>query len=243
MLAGGLLGSGHCLGMCGGFVVTLGATQARLPAALVRQLVYAAGRIFTYGFLGAIAGLLGARIQAWSPAFLNAQRWLSIVAGLLMIAVAFDNLGWLGWLRWRRAGHVEKGACGTFGGSLLKHFMHLPGHAASFMAGVFTGFLPCGLVYTFLLLSLRTASPVRGWLSMVVFGMGTIPALAALGCGSVFLSQVARARICRVAAVFVLVLGSMTVWRGWPQKKSCCDHAPAVPAEQSSPVAEARTGA
>lgn len=235
LLAGGLLGSGHCLGMCGGFVVTIGATQSRLPAAVVRQLMYAAGRIFTYGFLGAIAGLAGAKLTGWNPALASAQRWMSILAGVLMVAIGLDNLGWIPRRRSARSGGA---ACGAFGGSLLKHFIHAPGHTAAFLAGVFTGFLPCGLVYTFLLLALQSGGPAQGWACMTVFGLGTIPALAALGCGTTLLTHAMRLRITRVAAAFVMSLGVFTVWRGLPRKEFCCAHATSAMSEPQAPAAK-----
>lgn len=232
MLMGGLLGSGHCVGMCGGFVVTIGASQSGARRAFVRQAMYALGRMFTYGFLGALAGLVGAQVQGWSASLVDAQRVLSMAAGVMMIAIGLSNLGLV---PWRMGVRVDKGKCGVFGGSILGHFVHSQGYGASLLAGMFTGFLPCGLVYTFLLLAVRSADPMWGWLGMVAFGLGTAPALAALGCGSAMLSRMARIRIARAAAVFVVVLGAVTIGRGVPGGKSCCGGAaPGVEQRQAS---------
>src|SRR5262245_43808491 len=86
IVAGGLCGSGHCIGMCGGFVLTLGSTAQRARANLVRQLIYASGRISVYVLAGAVVGFTSWRLGHEMPALINVQAILSIVAGLLLIA-------------------------------------------------------------------------------------------------------------------------------------------------------------
>ena len=217
MFMGGLLGSGHCLGMCGGFVVTIGANRRSLPDNLVRQMVYTLGRLFTYGFLGGLAGTFGAYLVRLDLPFLTMQSALSLVAGVAMVLVGLTQLGVVRWPR-----RLKTGACGGMTATLLGHFLRLPATAAVFLAGVFTGFLPCGLVYTFLALAMSTRDPFYGGLSMIVFGIGTAPALIALGCGSTLLSLAARRRVHQLAACFVLLLGGVTIWRGWPRETPCC---------------------
>ncbi|GJM26750.1 MAG: cytochrome biogenesis protein [Phycisphaerae bacterium] len=226
MLVGGLLGSGHCIGMCGGFVVTIGASKQRFSATLIRQLCYGGGRIFTYGFLGAMAGLAGARLASLNLPLVDAQNWLAIIAGIMMVGIGLNNLGVF---RFK----TEGSACIGFGGKMLGHFLKGNGYAASFLAGVFTGFLPCGLVYIFLALAMKSGDPARGWLGMVLFGVGTVPALTVLGCGSAVMSQASRIRLHRLASCFVIVLGLATIWRGVPKDEPCCD-------PESHPVAGAR---
>ncbi|MCA9250404.1 MAG: sulfite exporter TauE/SafE family protein [Phycisphaerae bacterium] len=218
MLMGGLLGSGHCIGMCGGFVVTIGASKQRFSPTLIRQLCYGGGRIFTYGFLGALAGLVGARLASLNLPLVDAQNWLAIIAGIMMLMVGLSNLGVF---RFKKS----ESACIGFGDKMLGHFLKGNGYAASLLAGVFTGFLPCGLLYTFLALAMKSGSPALGWLGMVLFGVGTIPALTVLGCGSAVMSQVSRVRLHRLASCFVILLGIATIWRGVPKDKPCCDPA------------------
>ncbi len=218
MMIGGLLGSGHCIGMCGGFVVTIGASKQLFSATLIRQLCYGGGRIFTYGFLGAVAGAVGARLAGLNLPLVDAQHWLAIIAGIMMLVVGLNNLGVL---RFKTAGT----ACGGFGTKMLGHFLKGNGFVASFFAGLFTGFLPCGLVYTFLALAMKSGDPARGWLGMVLFGVGTIPALTVLGCGSAVMSQVSRVRLHQMANCFVILLGAATIWRGVPKDQPCCDPA------------------
>jgi len=220
MLMGGWLGSAHCVGMCGGFVVTIGANQRRISENLRRQVIYTLGRMFTYGFLGAMAGAVGAHLATLNLPLLDVQSALSLAAGAAMIAVGLTRLGLMRWPK-----RFSGGSCGGLNAALLGHFVRLPASAAVFLAGVFTGFLPCGLVYTFLALAMTTKNPIHGWLAMVVFGIGTAPALIALGCGSSLLSLAARRRVHHLAACFVLLLGGVTIWRGWPRESPCphCD--------------------
>jgi len=172
--------------------------------------------MFTYGFLGAIAGLVGAKLAAFNFPLLGAQQGLAILAGVLMLAVGLQNLGVF---RIKTA----DSACIGFGGKMLGHFLSGNGFGASFLAGVFTGFLPCGLVYTFLAFAMSTGDPFRAWLGMVLFGVGTIPALTVLGCGSSMLSKVSRIRLHRLASCFIIVLGVATIVRGIPREEPCCD--------------------
>ena len=142
MLVGGLLGAGHCVGMCGPFVVTIGAGSKRMSGAVLRQITYGIGRTFTYAFLGALAGLAGGRIASLNLPILGAQQVLAIAAGMMMIVVGLSHLGWVPWPQWLTGAHT----CSGLGSALLGHFLNRPGYQASFLAGVFTGFLPCGLL-------------------------------------------------------------------------------------------------
>ncbi|MCB9866121.1 MAG: sulfite exporter TauE/SafE family protein [Phycisphaerales bacterium] len=106
----GLLGSGHCVGMCGGFAMTIGTVPLRVPGerppilpALLRQMIYSGGRLFTYGFLGAVAGLLGARLARLDLPLVGGQQILAVVAGLLMVYIGLNTLGLLRF-RWLQGG-------------------------------------------------------------------------------------------------------------------------------------------
>lgn len=212
----GLLGSGHCLGMCGGFALTIGATGVRFGPVLAHQLVYGLGRLFTYSFLGAAAGLIGGKLAKTSLPVVGAQQVMAVVAGVMMLYIGFNSLGILRF-KWLN----KPGGEGLFS-SMLRQFINSRGLGPFLLAGVFTGFLPCGLVYAALAKTMTTADPFRGWLSMLVFGLGTIPAMTALGCGTTFLSKTMQTRIVKLAAVFVILLGAMTIYRGIPFEDSCC---------------------
>src|SRR5262245_15231585 len=99
IFVGGLLSSAHCVGMCGGFALALGAGGRSHAVNLLRQLVYGLGRVFTYTVFGVAAGYAGARLTAdWQP-LMNVQAVLSIAAGLALIALGLDAAGLLRWPR------------------------------------------------------------------------------------------------------------------------------------------------
>ena len=94
-----------------------------------------------------------------------------------------------------------------------------------FVAGVANGFLPCGLVYAFLAMAVATQDVGRGAVVMIAFGLGTVPAMMAIGCGATLLSHTARLRVYRLAAVFVVIAGAATIYRAFPLGKpaDCCE--------------------
>lgn len=214
----GLLGSAHCIGMCGGFAAAIGATRQPLWPALARQLVYSAGRVFTYAFLGAVGGFIGIYLSQYGTTLVSAQRVFSMLAGLIMILVGASVLGLfrLGWFR--SIGLSELAA------PMFARFLNTRGWGGFFLAGLANGFLPCGLVYAILATAVAAQDMGKGAIIMVAFGTGTIPAMVAIGCGAMLLGRAVRERIFKVAACLVLAMGVVTIARAWPTSESCCDH-------------------
>jgi sulfite exporter TauE/SafE len=83
-----------------------------------------------------------------------------------------------------------------------------------FLGGVVNGLLPCGLVYAYLALAASSGGPLRGGLTMALFGLGTMPLLTAIGCGGQVLSLTARRRVFQLAAWCVVLAGLLSVGRG-----------------------------
>ena len=216
----GLAGSFHCIGMCGGFACALGADPRGAGATSVRHLLYNTGRLTTYCFLGALAGGLGQAIctslglqSDQGTPFLNAsldagQRALAVMAGLLMIIMALSFFGLRGWHR----------VTSAFGGSTLvislRSLLRTPGHAAPLAFGVLNGFLPCPLVYAMVAQAASTVDVLSGFLTMAVFGLGTFPAMLAMGGLGRLLAPRWRQRGVRLAGGFILALGLVTLSRG-----------------------------
>jgi uncharacterized protein len=216
----GFAGSFHCIGMCGGFACALGADPRGTGATSVRHVLYNTGRLTTYCFLGGLAGGLGLAIctslglrsdpgTAFLGASLDAgQRALAVMAGLLMIIMAMSFFGLRGWRR----------VSGSFGGSTLvnslRSLLRTPGHAAPLALGVLNGFLPCPLVYAMVAQAASTGDVLSGCLTMAVFGLGTFPAMFAMGGLGRLLAPRWRQRGVRVAGGFILVLGLITLARG-----------------------------
>lgn len=207
----GILGTAHCLGMCGPLALAVGSGARGWPDALSRQCAYTAGRVFTYGTLGAAAGFGGWRLAHWSPSLLNIPAVLAILAGLLLIQQGLAALGW----RPRRLGGRAAGASPVcLAAGLFAPLFRQRGLRGFFVAGLFTGLLPCGLLYGMLALAASSHSVVLGGLTMVVFGLGTAPAMILAGTGGRLLGVAARRRLWAAAAWCLIVTGIVSAARG-----------------------------
>lgn len=205
----GLLGSGHCVGMCGAFAVAIG-WNTRSPADnFTRQALFSFGRATTYVFLGATVAFVGQRLNLKAPWLNSSQGALSVLAGLLLLLAGLASAGWLP-LRWSWIARAS--ACPA--AEQFRSLLRSPLRINVLVAGVLTGFLPCGLVYGVLALAAATGHVLHGAAVMATFAAGTMPLMIATGMGASLLSVSARTRLLRVAAICVMVMGVMTVARG-----------------------------
>ncbi|HET7764242.1 MAG TPA: sulfite exporter TauE/SafE family protein [Burkholderiales bacterium] len=173
----GLLGGGHCLGMCGGIVTAL---TVRLPRDRPRwslHLAYHAGRITTYAAAGALAGGLGSAALLLGAA-LPIQVVLYVVAQLVLVALGLYLVGVPRYLDvFERAGKVLWQRIQPAASALFP--VRTP--ARGYAVGLLWGLLPCGLVYSVLVTALVSGSAKFGALTMLAFGAGTLPSLLAAG--------------------------------------------------------------
>ncbi|MEM9353403.1 MAG: sulfite exporter TauE/SafE family protein [Planctomycetota bacterium] len=209
IFVGGLLGSAHCIGMCGPLAVALSASAPSGAGLFGRQLFFSFGRVFTYACCGAAAGFGGAWAASPTQAYAVPQAWLAIAAGTALILMGLVTAGVLPKPALRALGESPCTAA-----AWLKTFLAAPGWFGPFLAGIFTGFIPCGLVYAFLLKAGSSGGVWQGWLTMVAFGLGTLPVMLLVGYGGSFLSAGRRARIFRVAAWCIVATGLISVARG-----------------------------
>lgn len=215
------IGSAHCIGMCGGFAAAIGATRERVAPLLLRQVIYSVGRVFTYSFMGACAGYVGHYFSRFDGGTLvTAQQIFSIVAGVVMVVVGASVLG-----VFRRRNQRQPGPISGLFAPMFRQLLNARGGIGYLVAGVANGFLPCGFVYAFLAMAAATQDVMRGVTLMVAFGLGTVPAMLAIGCGATLLSHTARLRVYRIAAVFIVIAGGATIYRAFPLGKpaDCCD--------------------
>lgn len=208
LVVGGLLGSAHCAGMCGGFAMTLGAHAPSWRANLGRQLVYGGGRLFTYVALGAVAGYGGRKLVLAAPV-VNLQAWLAVAAGLLLVWQGLAATGLL-----RRTRRIKGSSLPCMGPSLLGTLLRTRGFVAPLAAGVLTGLLPCGLVYAFLALAVSSGTMGLGMATMLAFGLGTLPMMTALGLGTSLLGLAARQHVLKAAAWCIVITGALSIARG-----------------------------
>lgn len=219
IVAGGLLGSGHCLGMCGGFVLTLGSHAPRARSNLLRQLAYACGRVSVYILGGAFVGFGG--WQLGRSAVVNVQAVLSIVAGVFLIAEGFFSAGWA------PRPFASRNVCP--GANIFATLLTAPNLSAVFVAGLVNGLLPCGLVYAYLALAASAGNLFEGALVMALFGLGTMPALVLTGLAGSLITRVWRRRILHLAALCMIVTGLVALWRGTTAWQRAADQEPACP--------------
>jgi uncharacterized protein len=205
---GGLLGFAHCLGMCGGFVVHLSqARSGRRPP--TTPLFWLAGKLFSYLFLGALAGFAGGFLAASLQKIIAIQNLLSYLAGG---AILWAGLSLLGLLPVRQGFHIGNGD--GLATSLARHFFSAPSPGSALVLGLATGLLPCPIVLAFLAYALQSGSVMTGMVTMGALGLGTSVPLLLLGT----VSRVSRAPLRRWApragGVILVVLGLTTALRG-----------------------------
>jgi len=201
----GLAGSFHCLGMCGPIVVALPLHGNTLPQKIYGGTLYNLGRTVTYGIMGAILGLLGQGLE-----LVGFQQVVSVIMGVLMVVSVlfpslFRNQYDLTKSSFKLVGKLKKSISNLFS---VRSFQSL------FFIGLLNGLLPCGLVYIALAGALATGHAGTGTLYMLLFGLGTIPMLLALGVAGNMVSTAARHKINRLIPVLVVVVGIFFILRG-----------------------------
>ncbi len=200
----GLLGSFHCMGMCGPIALSLPVKEHSWQTRVISGVLYNSGRIFTYVVLGLIFGLLGLGIHIW-----GIQQWVSIGAGSLMIiSVGFPVL----FHGARLTGPLDQVVNGFR--RLFGRFFGFRSYLSVWMIGLLNGFLPCGLVYIALAGALVSVSPLTGALYMVVFGLGTLPALLAVSLLGNAIGMAFRRKIQKLIPFLILLIGILFVLRG-----------------------------
>ena len=206
---GGLLGSAHCVGMCGAFALAIGGSGTGWLDNLRRQGAYTLGRMFTYGCAGLSAAFLGSQLQHRLPQWIPAQSMLSIFAGVVLVAQGLAILGLPAWRWLPKGGRISCQAATAF-----KQMMTAPSLLAVFFAGIATGFLPCALIYAYLALAARSGDLLTGALLMVAMAAGTAPLMMLTGLGTSTLRLTTRRQILKVAAILVLGTGVASLVRG-----------------------------
>lgn len=211
-----LLGGVHCGGMCGGIVAALGVGMDPGPERIRLLLAYNLGRILSYGLAGALAGAMGA-LAVELVAMHQTRLLMQALAGSFLVLLGGYLGGWwpllarveglgarLVWSRLRPLGQKLMPARDPLGALLL---------------GAVWGWLPCGLVYSVLIWALATAQPGQGAALMLSFGLGTLPALLAMGLLASQLRGLLQALwLRRLAGLLVAGFGLGHLWmafRGW----------------------------
>jgi sulfite exporter TauE/SafE len=199
----GMVSSLHCIGMCGPLVMSLPLPQQAGFRRILAVITYNAGRLTTYGILGALFGLAGRRLQVagW-------QQWLSVVLGIAII---------LGWLAARSGKQITFLPARILQQAVTRLNLYLwkrAGKAGFYLLGMANGLLPCGMVYLAVAAAIGTGSAGMSTLFMVCFGLGTLPAMTGLGYFSVWFNQSVRLYLRSLMPVFTVVIGVLLILRG-----------------------------
>ncbi|ANI35568.1 sulfite exporter TauE/SafE family protein [Pseudomonas alloputida] len=202
----GLLGGGHCLGMCGGLMgaLTLAIPPEQRGKRLRLLLAYNLGRIFSYACAGLLLGLAG-----WAVASSPAALALRVAAALLLIAMGLYLAGW-----WSGLTRIE-----ALGRGLWRHIQPMASRLLpvsslprALLLGALWGWLPCGLVYSTLLWAASQGNAGYSAVLMLAFGLGTWPVLLATGLAAERVNALLRRRSVRVAGgVLVMLFGVWTL--------------------------------
>lgn len=201
----GLLGSGHCVGMCGGFMALLGHARSG-QRVWVGQTLYLAGKAFTYTVMGAAAGWLGGAALGLS----GFQGVISVVLGVVLVLIGLGLCGVLAVAP--VSGRVSSYVAQRFRPAITRLVRNTSAPSLAGL-GAINGLLPCGLVYGMLAKAATTGSVADGALTLAVFGLGTAPTLLLVGTVGAAIPPARRLWLQRAGGVLVIALGLLTVTR------------------------------
>ncbi|OWY20051.1 sulfite exporter TauE/SafE family protein [Sphingobacteriales bacterium UPWRP_1] len=201
----GLLGSFHCVGMCGPIALALPFRGNSYWVSALNVLLYNIGRAITYSMLGALLGLAGKGI-----ALSGYQQALSVAIGVLLLLMALLSVNFesrvqqIGLVK-QFTGRVKK---------MLARLLRSNGSITMLGIGVLNGFLPCGFVYMGLAGALTTSGVLQGALFMALFGLGTIPAMLSVSLMGNVVGIELRKKIKQALPVLMMVFAALFILRG-----------------------------
>ncbi len=200
----GILGSFHCIGMCGPIALALPLKNNNLISRIISSLLYNGGRSITYGILGLLFGFLGRGLYLG-----GLQRWTSIALGVIMVlSVLFPFL----FKKVNLESRVDK-VLGRVKG-LFARFLAVRSYRSLFIIGLLNGLLPCGLVYIALAGAIVAGEALDGALFMILFGLGTTPVMFALPVVGSMISLKFRQKISKIIPYFIVLIGLLFILRG-----------------------------
>ena len=201
----GLLGSFHCIGMCGPIAFMLPVERKNSAKKITQISIYHFGRLLTYSLIGLVFGLVGKGLYLFGM-----QQQLSIIIGVIMIiAILIPYQTFNKYNLSKPLNRFISKLKSSLGSALKKKTPD------TFLTiGFLNGFLPCGLVYMAVFAAIASGDALKGSLYMFVFGLGTIPLMTTAIYFSRFISGVVKKRIQKAIPVFVVIIGLLFILRG-----------------------------
>jgi uncharacterized protein len=190
----------------GGFQMNFGASI--LQGELLHHLAFHLGRVMTYGFLGALAGFLF-NVASLDRFFLHLRAGMTLAGGVLMVFLGLVLLRVIPVPRL-----VLYAAGGVDGKGSIGRLLGTQTLSSRVVLGMAVGFLPCGLSWAMIVKAATTHNIGAGFMTMVSFGMGTVPALLLPGVSASLLSLRLRILGERLAAFSVIAMGLILVFKG-----------------------------
>jgi sulfite exporter TauE/SafE len=201
----GLLGSFHCVGMCGPIAFVLPVDRSNTYKKAFQITLYHIGRLLAYSIIGLVFGIIGKGLYLF-----GFQQQLSIVIGVAMIIVVIIPYNTFNKYNFSKPIYkIISKVKSSLGAALKKK------SPDTFLTiGFLNGFLPCGLVYMAVFGAIASGNALEGSLYMAVFGLGTIPLMTTAIYFSNFLKGTLRQKIQKAIPVFVVLIGALFILRG-----------------------------
>ena len=197
----GFVGSLHCAAMCGPLVLAMPVVGSGRKQIVASRVIYNVGRIAAYAILGLVFGLIGKSLVV-----AGFQQWLSITAGVAMLIFVFLGHKRFGSSGWRAAGWIK---------STFRTFLQRRSYPAIFGLGAANGLLPCGLAYLAGTASVASGDVAGAVLYMLLFGMGTLPMMLAMGLfGASLMTLLQRHGLKRLVPISVSLVALALIVRG-----------------------------
>jgi sulfite exporter TauE/SafE len=203
-----LLGSLHCVGMCGPFALLAGSGAESRKSALMPTMAYSVGRLISYTIVGAIFGALGLALNT-GGSFTSWQQSATFIAGASMIAIGFIALARCLGFKVELPKIIQP--IQTLLQRAFTKTAALPPISRAATIGALSSLMPCGWLYTFAIAAAGTGSPFWGAIVMTAFWAGTVPIMAALMLGFGHLGTSIQKHIPVTMAVVVIAVGVFTI--------------------------------
>lgn len=205
----GLLGSGHCIGMCGGIVAALSISGEGQRGGLTFHLLYNLGRTLTYTLIGLLVGWLGSAI-AYTDTFSSVTKVILVGSDFFIIVL---GLGTAGAFKYLDVMKLEFPGPNKQLAQAVSGLRKLPPGISALPLGLIMGFLPCGFLYAMAITAAQSASMEKGAIIMLMFGLGTAPSLFFFGSAAHWLGTKVRTWMLRFAGIMVAMMGCYNLYR------------------------------
>ena len=211
----GLLGSFHCIGMCGPIAISLPISNGSRLKIIFSRVLYNVGRIITYSLLGALFGLFGNRLILF-----GLQQYLSIALGVIILIYFFTprniktKISSLTLIQ-QAYSILNSQFLALLDSSRSRSILFSNrSNISLFVIGLLNGLLPCGFVYVGIAGSISTGSWLIGMLYMTLFGLGTFPIMFAASLFGKIINVKVRQKINKLIPAFTLILALLFILRG-----------------------------